>query len=64
MDGCGRIAVPSDAAKTLAAQLGKLPGLSVHYQDYPQHSHGSLLAASFQAALSQASTPFHEPTHD
>ena len=61
-------AVPPDAAKTLAAQLGKLPGLSVHYQDYPQHSHGSLLAASFQAALSQASTPFQEhiqePTHD
>ena len=61
-------AVPPNAAKMLAARLSKLPGLSVHYQDYPQHSHGSLLAASFQTALSQASTPFQEhiqePAHD
>ena len=48
-------AVPPDAAATLAARLNKLPGLSVHYQDYPQHSHGSLLASSFQTALTRAS---------
>ncbi len=55
-------AVPPDAAKTLAAQSGKPPGLSVHYQDYPQHSHGSLLAASFQAALSRKLPPLFRKT--
>ncbi|UOO81684.1 prolyl oligopeptidase family serine peptidase [Uruburuella testudinis] len=47
-------AVPPDAAKTLAAQLAQQPGLTVHYQNHPQHSHGSLLAASFQTALTLA----------
>ena len=50
-------AVPPDALPQLAARLRTLPNLSVHEQDYPQHTHGSLLGASFLQALDIAAQP-------
>ena len=47
-------ALPSDAAPRLAAQFARLPDLNVQQQTFPQHSHGSLLGASFLQALDAA----------
>ncbi|CRD50856.1 alpha/beta hydrolase [Stenotrophomonas indicatrix] len=40
-----------DAAMQLSERLGKVPGLSVQYREFPGLGHGPMLPASFHAAL-------------
>lgn len=43
--------VPSDSAFRLSERLGQVPGLDVHYHEFPGLSHGPMLRASLLYAL-------------
>lgn len=42
--------------RQFAQRLSELPGLKVHYQDYPNDTHGSLFSGSFLRAIDIATT--------
>lgn len=52
-----RMHLPADAPDTLAAQLRKVPGLTVEQKILPGLSHGQTLGASLQQAMDFAGAP-------
>ena len=53
-----------DAAMQLAERLGKVPGLSVRYREFPGLGHGPMLPASFHAALHELYGVIDRSTRD
>ncbi len=52
-----RMHLPADAPDALAAQLRKVPGLTVEQKTLPGLSHGQTLGASLQQAMDFAGAP-------
>lgn len=51
--------ISPQAQQQFIHRLSQLHGLSVHYQVYPEHNHGSLFSASFEQAIAKASQPYY-----
>lgn len=53
----GRAEAPADGPRLLTERLGRLPGLSARYQEFPGLDHGPALTASLPPALEAAVAP-------